>query len=61
MQNSAAELKLQFLCKLSSLRQFQEDPEYVHIKADALLCELLTQLGFSEVVDEYISLPKYYS
>lgn len=61
MQNSTAELKIQILCKLAALREFQEDPEYVHIKADALLCELLAQLGFSEVVDEFISLPKYYS
>lgn len=56
-----AELRLQFACALNSLYQYREDPEYLHIKADQYLCQLLTALGFSEGVEIFKALPKYYS
>jgi len=36
------------------------DWEVIHIKADRLLCELLKD-KYPELVEEYCSLPKWYS
>lgn len=35
--------------------------EVGHIAADEILCELLSELGFKEIVEEFEKLPKYYS
>lgn len=38
-----------------------EDIESGHIMADGILCRLLCQLGFNEVVDEFNKLKKWYA
>ena len=38
-----------------------DDPESAHIEADSILCQLLQSLGFSEVVDEFDKLRKWYA
>lgn len=35
--------------------------EDLHIEADYLLCELLTELGYTEIVQAYRNIPKWYS
>jgi hypothetical protein len=37
------------------------DPEIAHVNADEILCELLTSLGFSDVVEEFKKVPKWYA
>lgn len=37
------------------------DPEIAHVNADEILCELLTSLGFSDVVKEFKKVPKWYA
>ena len=36
------------------------DRELGHVKADALLCEFLTDLGYTELVDAYNKISKWY-
>lgn len=38
-----------------------DDTETAHIKADDILCELLKDLGFNDLVDEYNNISKWYS
>jgi hypothetical protein len=38
-----------------------DDIEARHMRSDDILCELLRQLGYLEVVDEYEKLPKWYA
>ena len=35
--------------------------EYDHDEADNLLCDLLEELGYIELVDTYRKIPKWYS
>jgi len=37
------------------------DPEIAHVNADEVLCELLTSLGFTDVVKEFKKVPKWYA
>ena len=37
------------------------DPEMSHIKADRLMCELLTELGYGEAVKIFEEMEKWYS
>lgn len=37
------------------------DKEFNHIKADNILCKLLVSLGYSDVVDTYKQIPKWYT
>ena len=38
-----------------------DDTEMAHIHADSVLCDLLTSLGYKEVVDEYEEISKWYA
>ena len=38
-----------------------EGTEEGHMKADAVLCEVLIQLGYSEVVNEWFKVKKWYA
>lgn len=38
-----------------------DDEEVNHMKADDILCRLLTNLGYGDVVKYYMSLKKYYA
>ena len=46
--------------KLQQLK-FNDDTEMVHVKADEILCELLSELGYTEIVDAYNELEKWYA
>ena len=37
------------------------DFEMAHVEADKLLCELLTALGYGDVVTEYNTIGKWYA
>jgi predicted GNAT family N-acyltransferase len=37
------------------------DTEKAHINADDLLCRLLIELGYKDVVDEYVEIEKWYA
>ena len=49
-----------YLDKLKSL-QSESDIEYAHIRADSILLEILEAEGFSEIVDAYNKIEKYYA
>lgn len=38
-----------------------DNPEEAHYKADVLMCELLTELGYSEGVEIFKEMYKWYS
>jgi hypothetical protein len=46
---------------ISKLKECRGDTEIGHIDADWLLCDLLVQLGYSEVVEEFKKLTKWYA
>lgn len=55
-------------CKeyISKLKELDEkyggfDEERLHAHADGLLCELLAELGYNEVVEEFDKLDKWYT
>ena len=41
--------------------QSNDDTEVAHSDADDALCELISALGLSDVVDEYGKVPKWYA
>ena len=52
--------KEEVIKELKSLQDYG-DTEINHIKADELLCEFLTYLGYKDVVDEYEKIHKWYA
>ena len=42
-------------------QQISWDNETAHVEADNLVCELLKELGFEEVVKEYDKVSKWYA
>ena len=42
-------------------KQKYYDEEDAHIEADAVLCDLLKELGFEDVVELYEKIPKWYA
>ena len=47
---------------IQKLKECQEldDAEVAHIDADQVLCDLLSELGYADVVSEYVEVDKYY-
>lgn len=43
------------------LLQKSDDTEIAHYKADDLLCEFIHQLGYTDVVEEYSKIEKWYA
>lgn len=39
----------------------KQDPESAHVKADDLLCEILTDLGYGDVVNIFNNMERWYS
>lgn len=37
------------------------DPEAAHIRADGLLCEILKDIGLTDVVSEFLRVQKWYA
>lgn len=53
--------KLQECLNLSTAKSLIErDQEKAHINADDILCEILIKLGYSDLVDVYNRIEKYY-
>jgi hypothetical protein len=46
--------------ELAELRQ-SSDTEAAHVDADAVLCQLLSQLGYADVVTAYHEIRKWYA
>ena len=49
------------LCEKMRALQECRDIERAHIKADDILCEALVSLGYTELVQLYAKVEKYYS
>jgi hypothetical protein len=47
---------------LAELKRYAEsgDPECAHGGADGVLCEIVSKLGYQEIVDAWEEVPKYY-
>lgn len=47
----------------AELRGLQEsgDTESAHAEADEILCEVLTALGYGDLVEEYRKVPKWFA
>jgi hypothetical protein len=52
--------KAEALAKLAEIAQ-NDDIEEAHCDADAVLCDLLTAIGYGEVVAEYRKIEKWYA
>jgi hypothetical protein len=48
------------LAELAEIKQ-NEDKEMAHIFADAVLCQLLSDLGYDDVVKAYHDISKWYA
>lgn len=59
MSDHEAAVKLEEKLKDVDIRMGCNDPEGKHVVADAFLCELLTELGFTETVEVYNSFTKW--
>lgn len=48
---------------IARLRELQKghDTEADHINADGVLCRLLTEIGYQDVVDEWAKVDKWYA
>lgn len=53
------ELNDKYLSQLNDLIS-ENDVEKKHIDADNILCELLKELGFNEIVESFNKLKKWY-
>jgi hypothetical protein len=53
-------IKEEAINKLKEIINENDGPEDAHIEADAVLMNLLSKLGYEEVVDLYNSIEKYY-
>jgi len=49
--------------EIEKLKELQndDDVENAHSTADAILCEILEQLGYTKIVDEYCKITKWYA
>jgi hypothetical protein len=41
--------------------KFGDDKEILHVEADDILCELLVELGYIELVNAFCKVPKWYA
>ena len=54
------ELRIMSLYMISKAKE-GGDPEEGHMNADAVLCVLLTELGFADVVEAWNTVDKWYA
>lgn len=52
--------KQEAVARLIELRH-QDDREFAHVRADRVLCELLAELGYGEVVTAWQQIEKWYA
>ena len=50
----------EYIIRLKALRG-DDDTESAHFRADDLLCMLLINLGYDDVVAEYVAIEKWYA
>ena len=55
------EKELEELRNLKATGDRYEDFEYGHIEADEILCKILLELGYDEIVEAYRKVGKWYS
>jgi len=53
--------KIKDAIKLLKQQQDNLDTELAHVEADNIICALLIQLGYGEVVDEFEKINKWYA
>ena len=48
---------------ITQLRELQEsdDTESAHVQADRILCDILLQLGYTDIIEEYHQIGKWYA
>lgn len=52
----------EYIAKMSAIAdESKDDPEAAHIEADGLLCEILKNIGLSDVVREFYRVHKWYA
>lgn len=51
----------QAIIALKEYRQAGPDAESWHLRADEVLCELLTTLGYKDVVEEWKKVDRWYA
>lgn len=54
-----AETKRTYLAALVALKC--TDPETAHMAADAILCDLLSDLGYDDIVEAFKAVSKWYA
>lgn len=54
------ELNDKYLSQMKELR-YEDDTEHAHVVADEILCNLLDELGYKELVDAFDDLDRWYS
>ncbi len=52
--------RLEAIARLKEL-QNSKDPEEDHFDADRVLCDLLNELGYMDVVDEWVRIDRWYA
>lgn len=56
------ERKKNYIALLKSTREvFEDDTEMAHIQADEIICAVLEELGYKDIVDEYNKIYKWYA
>ena len=54
--------KAKYISEMSAIADYSDkDQELAHINADGLLCEILREIGLSEVAEEFERFNKWYS
>ena len=52
----------EYLLKMKEIgEKYGGDEEVCHGRADDLLCEILNDLGYNDIVEEFEKLPKWYA
>ena len=56
------DINKKYLDKLNEIEhQYEDDIEILHGEADNILCELIEELGYTEIVKKFKGFKKYYS
>lgn len=58
LSNGAREAYVQRLREF--IIRYSDDPEQAHIRADDVLCEILTEMGYEDIVEAFNIVPKWY-
>jgi len=49
------------IAELNKISSYESDVEMQHVYADDVLCKLLNNLGYAEVVEAWKRVPKWYA